>query len=373
MLLLVSLLLAQDPVIESARTLTGGAARAGCWLPLEVTARAAERFEGTLAVVAAPITIAQPILLEAGERKSVAIPTLPLYVHQPIEIQLRAGPLVRARRPLDEPIELLRDQDLLVATRPARTVPGVRTFELTPPWRDFDFALFESIDAILSEEDEWPAGLPRAVPASPRPRFGVVEPLSAAFQPADRWIESKRNAAILFVVLYAFSFVNALAWASTRKVGAASVMVTVCGLAAAATVVFFSLFPRGRTAVHAWAAVIDQTEYRLHVLRGGPVTHARIAKPIAATRQAVENVEIVLDRGCRVSGAAATLTQEPRRPIVGTIPAAENTPRLRFFVDRLGPARVSQVAEAAHAAPGITAPDLVESRLEPRWIVERAQ
>jgi hypothetical protein len=156
----------QEPAIESARTLTDGAARAGSWLPIEVVVSSPAAFDGDVAVEIDRITVSKAVRLAAGERQSVVVPALP-WVRGLIDVLVRSGGKVLARRRVEENIRWLKDDEPL-----PKPPPGSR------------------VDPSYFEEG--------AV-------FNVIEPRLDDLRPKEAWIRAKRDAAILFIIIFAFA------------------------------------------------------------------------------------------------------------------------------------------------------------------------
>jgi hypothetical protein len=345
---LVVLLLLQEPVIEGARTLTGGLARSGCWLPVEVTVQAPPTggFDGDVAVVGWPVTVIQAVRLSAGERRAIVVPALPVDDALTFDVELRVGDAVRAQRRLAERVTLVRGAERIVVRAPAG-------------WRDAA-AMYEAADAIEGEAWDPPA------------RFGVVEPASAPLRVDEPWIAAKRDAAIFFVVAYVFAAVVVLLAAQRRGLGGAAMTVSMTALSAVFIAAFFAVFPRGRTVVHAWAIVADGREYRVHAWRGGPVSFASLAKPMFDSRRFPDRVVVRLDRGCTVTGATCAMTVEPAPAVGATKPAPAALPALRLLKSAFPEgAEILLLDEPEPDLRGVSAPGLVEARLAPRLVVRR--
>jgi len=327
------LLLLQDPVIVEARALSGGAGRAGCWLPVEVTVESAAAFEGDVAVVADRITVAQAIRLAPGEKRTTVVPALP-RTEGPVDVELHVRGEVRARQRLGG-FRLARADERIVVKR---------------AWGDVDPALFEAMDEIEGE------------PWTPPARFGVVEPGIAPLVPREAWIGAKRDAAILFIVVYGFAAFVVLFAGMRRRFGTFTMVVLLVGFSAVFAAGFFALFPRGSTAVRAYGAVAEGREYRLHFVRGGLVTFARPAKPVFASEGEIGDVEVRIDRGWSVRGAYAmmTVTDGVRLEPGG----ADGGVEVKFFASRLRGQAFRE--DRAPALSGVSAKGLIEARLERR-------
>jgi hypothetical protein len=300
-------------------------------------------FDGDVAIAAEPIVVAQAVKLAGGERRTIIVPALIVAAGQSVEVQVRSAGEIRARAPLADTLRVARDAEFIEIKAPAG-------------FADVDPAAFEAVDRL--EGIDW----------KPRARFGVVEPAILPLLPAGAWIETKRDAAILFVVFYLFAAVVVLFGALRRSFGMLSVVLSLVALAAAFAGAFFALYPRGHGSVRAWAAVADGVEYRLHVPRGAAVTYSRLAKPMFGSFSAMTPVEILIDRGCTVIGGDAAMTSDVAPALQGSKPAAATEVDVRFFESRLGGATFVRADEVDPPLTGLAAPGLVETRLHPRLI-----
>ncbi|MBI2931972.1 MAG: hypothetical protein HYY16_09995 [Planctomycetes bacterium] len=335
----------QDVDIERALTLTGGSARVGCWLPVEIGLASRGGFDGRVAVVSGPMTVSRAVRLAPGERVSIVVPGLPAVADPVVEIQASVRGEVRVRRRLEEAVRFLGDEERLV---------------IAPPhgWREVDPRTFEAVDVM--EGESW----------TPPTRFGVVEPGLAALAPDGPWVEAKRRSTILFLVVYVSALFGVLVgWPRPWRAGV--LLLCVAGMSVLFSVVFFVLFPRGRVAVEAWAAVAGDTEYRLHFVRGGPVTYAHLAKPLFDSHRALVPVEVALDGGCTLTGASVVLTTESARPATAVRRADPDDSDVRFFLSRLGPGEVLREEGGPHPLSDVCAVGLVEARVRSRLIIRR--
>ncbi len=334
------LLLWQTPVIDEAHTLTGGAARIGCWLPVSVTVSSPTPFEGDVAVIAGPIIVARTAKFAAGERRTFVVPALLVSDAARLEVHVRENGQTVTWGRVEETIRILRDTQHLEIAAP-------------PGWRELDPAIFESVDAM--DTPDW----------KPRVRFGVVEVSMVRLIPTDPWIARKRDAAILFVIIYAFAAMVVLFGLLKRPSGMLAIVCALVAFAAIFSGVFFTLFPRGRTTVHAWGAVADGMEYRLHIPSGGPVTYARLAKPVFRSFGDIRPVEVVLDRGCTVIGGDGAITSDVAPPLK---PRSSLKVDGAFFRPKFGDGDFWLADEKDPPLTGVSARDLVETRLEPRLL-----
>lgn len=378
-LLLLSLVALQDssPSIQEVRTATGGYARSGCWLPLKVRVAGPAGFEGELVASAdAGFRTVRPIRLSASGAVDVLLPVTALATNARVTVILKGQRGEVGRQELREPLRFL-DKERLVLVDPrhpesesllaqAQVLPDgtpVRVAASDPAdWNEAaERGAFEIVDGVVvSDEREkdlvmtvWRA-LGGALVVHPRKdlfdriresaaRFPSIDATIRNYSLAERWIPMKRDAALLFIVIYGFGCFVAVYVTGSRKGAPWLLAAAAAGMAALFVVVFALIFPKGNVALRTWQGIVDAPEspgtpVAISVCalwgtgRPGDVAFGGIVKPVHATlREATaRDLELRIGDGGQwtVRGAAPgdptrfvcverVLRLDPWKPYVG--------------------------------------------------------
>lgn len=315
----------QDPVIEGAELVTGGAFRPGHWAPLEVRVRVSAPTSGEVVLrTDLGFSIVQPVEVGPG-RPDPVVPVLALGIDAPVEVHFRIGERVAARYRRRSLGRGLYVSDRLIGA--AGTAPDAKTvlFESDPGRMRLEW--LEGVDAVVGPA---PAGFeamggivaPDLAEALRRldargkletKRFEPVDPELVRLAPTGRWIEARRRAALWFTLIYVAAGIVALAalarwrprwwWAGALGMGAAGTALAVLA------------FPRGTVSVTRLACETDGARHEVYFLRRsrpGPaeVEFPCLVKPVYAAHQSatLDRFELrVSGETCRIS----KLTLEP--------------------------------------------------------------
>ncbi len=274
MLLLLCALLQE---IDGLRTLTDGATRSGCWLPVEVTVRGP--FQGDVVVrTDLSVRFVKPVSLPAGATQRLVIPAIVRFTDAKVTASLgRDG----KRVPLETALQFC-DRDLIVGevNGQPRVVPlgdGRKAHFFNFVAADWtDPAMLESLDVIVGEAPTAPLELflaqggrvvARGTDLSPivpleNSRFDANEPLVGTLLSSDPWIASKREKAALVLALYFFLMLMALAWLGSRKAGGWMLVALVAACSAIFSVAQLAV-PRGQVAAVTYEAEAGDAVVRL--------------------------------------------------------------------------------------------------------------
>ena len=325
-LLLVALAVLQErPAILDVRTITGGHARSGCWLPLKVRVGGPVGFEGEITATAdAGFRVTRPFKIGEGGGVDLLLPVVVLGASAKVDVIL-GGPAGEIdRRALAEPLVFLDRERLVLldARHPeAGSLRGQKialadgspvVFAGSDPadWNDAaDMGALEAVDAVVPSAEKavdltmtvWRAlgGVLTTQPTSdlverlrePAARFPAVDPAVARFTVSDSWISRRRDSALFFIVVYGFAFFVVVYVTVTRKGGPWMLMGSAGGIAIVFVAAFMAFFPKGAVAVRAWQGIVDAPEAPVAIticaLWGtGPaadVEFGRIVKPVHAS------------------------------------------------------------------------------------------
>ncbi|MBI4564029.1 MAG: hypothetical protein HY716_04965 [Planctomycetes bacterium] len=420
--LLAALALHDEPSLEYVRTITGGAARSGCWLPLRVGLRAPSGFEGIVRASAdAGFSVSRHVRVPAGGTSEILLPIVALYEDARVEVALHRGGRDITTRKLDERLEFLGPKELLLLVDPSwGSVDSLRAHELQPPdgryrlrpfpsesscWDEADgMGAFEAVDAVLMSQRrarEVSLSLWRSLGgavwtdrpriATPAVRFEAIDARVAPLARSDPWSELKRDAAMLFLVIYAFSLFVAgfVTWA--RRLGIRTLAGALVGTSALFVLGYAVLFPKGDLTVQVHQAIYQSSdgwavanlhEPRSSQTRPREILFGRLAKPVRAAAPRTTSLEVHLTedqgsvvRGWRPPDPAWFLTLEPSGPREGGAAADAPPPDAvrRYFARPEGFAVAFAVPETAVAPLAVQAHDLVETRLISAIKLERAR
>lgn len=324
--LILSLFALQDPVIREVRSITGPLSRSGCWLPLKVRVAGSSAFEGEVAASSdSGFEVTRPIRLAAGGSVEVLLPVVVLGSGAKVEVRLRGSGGEVDRKILPGQIELLDRERLVLVDKDHPEAEALRSQDLELPdntpvrfvlsdpadWNEAaDLGALESVDAVVVRDQVaidlsmtlWRT-LGGAIVTNPRRdlgnqlrepggRFESVDARVAGLVRKDPWIHSKRDAAILFFVVYAFG-VFVVTFTTWRRGGGGGTLVAgLIGLSILFAGAYAAFFPKGDLAITAWQAVVDAPEggaavtlAELRSGRQGPrdVVFGRLVKPVSAS------------------------------------------------------------------------------------------
>jgi hypothetical protein len=382
--LILSLLALQDrPVIESIRSITGPVARSGCWFPLKVRVSSASAFEGQIAASAdAGFEVTRPVRLAAGGSIDLLLPVVVLNSTAKVEVRLRRAGAELERRLLPAQIEMLGGGRLVLLDKDHPEADTLRSQEYELPdetpvrfvvsdpadWSEAaELGALESVDAVVVREEValdlsmtlWRT-LGGAIVTQPRRDlgnhlakpgvfFGAVDNRIAGLVWKDPWIRTKRDAAILFFVVYAFG-IFVVAFATWRRNGSPATLVGgVAGVSLAFAAAYGAFFPKGDLSIVAWQAIVDAPEGGAAVtvaeVRAGrpeprEIVFGRLVKPVSPTvaEAAGRLLELRLGEGgscaARTTGVGGPLRfvwaeRAPRVPAGPTAPL--NTDVSEYF------------------------------------------
>lgn len=327
-ILLFALVALQDrPGIQDVRTITGNYARSGCWLPLKVRVAGAAGFEGEVTASAdAGFRVTRPFQLTASGTVDLIVPVVLLAKDAKIEVTLRGAAAEVDRKTFPGTLTFL-DRDRLVLVDPrhpefeslklqALTLPGpagaqIRFAESDPSdWNEAaDMGAFEAVDGVVASDEKaveltmhvWRT-LGGAIMTQPRrelfeklaepcARFPAVDAAVSRFTVSEEWIPRKRDATLLFVVIYGFGFFVAVYVTWSRKGGPRLLLAAAVGMAVLFAGAYSAFFPKGNVAVRAWQGIVAAPESPVAISicalwgsgRVDDVEFGRIVKPVHAT------------------------------------------------------------------------------------------
>ncbi len=325
-LILALVALQERPAIQEIRTLTGGYARSGCWLPLKVRVAGPAGFEGEVTASAdAGFRVTRPFQLTASGTVDLIVPVVLLAKDAKIEVTLR-GAATEVRKTFLGSLTFL-DRDRLVLVDPrhpeceslktqALTLPGpagapIRFAESDPAdWNEAaDMGALEAVDGVVASDEKaveltmpvWRAlgGALMTQPrrelfdklAEPCARFPAIDAAVGRFTVSEEWIPRKRDATLLFVVIYGFGFFVAVYVTWSRKGGPWLLLAAAVGMAVVFLGAYSAFFPKGNIAVRTWQGIVAAPESPVAISicalwgsgRVGDVEFGRIVKPVHAT------------------------------------------------------------------------------------------
>lgn len=316
-------MLLQD--IESVRPLTG-AARSGCWTPVEVVVRGP--YQGEVVVrTDVGFRFIREVSVPQGATARVVVPVVVLMMDARVTASLGAE---GRRIALDPPLAFADVSDLIVGDvggRAAREAIGEGRTAYVFPFQPADWtdpAMAESLDVVLGDPKTaalelfrlhggrvLPAGAPLKGLAGGTPRFESVDPLAGAMLETDPWIASKREKASLVLALYFFVLLCGLAWLGSRK-AALWMLFALIGATSAIFAGIQAVVPRGHSAAMSWEAEAGEATVRLVWLRSSKpgridAVFPRLAKPAFASPMEARRAEfdLVVGEVTKVRGAPA--------------------------------------------------------------------
>ncbi|HTF56933.1 MAG TPA: hypothetical protein VK661_06845, partial [Planctomycetota bacterium] len=145
--------------------------------------------------------------------------------------------------------------------------------------------------------------------AEPGTRFPAIDPTIAPYVVTERWIPAKREAAMLFIVVYAFAFFVAVYVTWARK--GSPWLLTVAAIAAAIVFVaaYGVLLPKGNVAIKAWQGLVEAPESPVAISvcaiwgseQAVDFEFGRILKPVHPTiaEATIRDLELRLEEGGR--------------------------------------------------------------------------
>lgn len=329
MSLLLALLL-QTPAIDGVTTPSAGAARSGCWLPVEIAVRGP--FDG-VAGISTDVgqSFTRRVKVPAGATERILVPALVLFQGAPVGAWLRDGERVVAERRLDGGVTLLAQGDLLVGvvggSPRVEELGGGRKAHCFPfvPGQWTEPALLESLDVIVGDPGAAPLGLflaqggrvvagvegLRDLKPVGGARFEAVDELVRPLLGSDPWIVQKRNAGALLLATYLASMLALLGWMASRGAKALTMFAAVGGLSTLFSAVAIGAFG-GHTAATAWSARVGSFAVDVVCISGdtpGPreVTLGGLAKPLFASVDEAKRSEGRIEFGDGFSVAASDL------------------------------------------------------------------
>ncbi len=409
-LLLAALLLQDGPAIESVTPLAGGAARSGCWLPLVVKLRSPAAFEGALSASAdAGTTCTRPVKLEAGAGAEILLPALVRFTDARVLVTLSRGGVEVARKELGVPLVFLSERDRLVLVDSRLPEADELHGKSTPAPRDgITLRMFRSdasrweeaaaLGVLDAADAAWPSEerssvalgtwriLGGRVVRSPRDevpglaRWELVEPKTAGLRTRDAWIDSKRDAALLFASAWAFGILVAGVTAWTRKLGAKGFAAGLLLVSVAFVAAYAGLFPKGDLGVDArqaaWASPEGGALISLHQVRapGAPreFRMGRLPKPVYGTATEANQGRVDLEesgggwtvRALTPLDRVAFLTVAPASLVAPTGAGVTVPAAFVELVRRGGDAlRIEGRPPAEAHAVDVSSPELVERRV----------
>lgn len=252
-MIVLLLVLAQDPAIRSVDPLVEGVRRGAHWVPLAVTLESSAEWSGDVEIASAfGFTVRRAVRVPAGGSVRILVPAV-----APEEV--RAGeartPVPAGRGGADILVGV--DGRLEYADRlESGSRVAVRVLAPGDLRTILEEGMADAFDLVLLPPGGEPAPPARVAPTlaearvaieavrGPRPAITAVDPRVRNLVPVDPGGGAKREAAVFFAVVYAFAAFAAISAASRRSgrtVAAAVAGVSVLGLLA-----FAVLFPRGR-------------------------------------------------------------------------------------------------------------------------------
>jgi len=325
-LILTLFALQEPPVIREVRSITGPVSRSGCWLPLKVRVESSAPFEGELAASAdSGFEVTRPIRLAAGGSLDLLLPVVVLGNGAKVEVRLRGPGVQNVRKILPGQIEMLDRERLVLLDKDHPEAEAFRSQALELPdetpvrfvvsdpadWNEAaEMGALESVDAVVVRDQValdlsmtlWKT-LGGAIVTNPRRdlgnqlrepggRFEAVDARVAGLVRKDPWVQSKREAAVLFFVVYAFAIfvVTFATW--RRGAGGWTLITSVVGISVLFVGAYAAFFPKGDLTIAAWQAVVDAPEggaaVTLAEVRSGAhaprdIVFGRLVKPVAAS------------------------------------------------------------------------------------------
>jgi hypothetical protein len=335
--LLLALLFAQDPTIGEVRTITGGFARSGCWLPLKVRVTGAGGTPARLVATAdAGFRVVRSFQFPPSGTADLLLPVVVLSENAKVEVALQAGGREVAQRLAGRVTFLNRERLVLIDPRHpdfdsllAQDVrlPGDQTpvrFASSDPadWNEAaDMGAMEIVDAVIATEDRqseltmtaWRA-LSGGILTQPRrdlfdrleepaARFPSIDPMVGRLTVDESWIPKKRDATLVFIVIYGFAFFVAVFVTWSRKGGAWLVLASALGISGIFLAAYSALYPKGHLAIRTWQGVVDGPEpvsISLSALwgtgRAGDLEMGRIVKPVHASAGDAAGRDLEMER-----------------------------------------------------------------------------
>lgn len=388
MLALLALLL-QDPVVERAELVTGGAFRPRHWAPLEVRVRAASEIQGELAIrTDVGFTIVQPVRVGPGLPDPI-VTVLALGIDARLEVVLRKDGRELARLQRRSLGKGLYQSDRLIAG------PGTSDDKTVyfPP-RAMKLQWLEAVDAVVGEAPAGYVAMGGIVAATTEEAlekiaargkfesrwFDPVDPGLRELEPASGWIETRRTYTLWYALLYMIAGMLALAaafrWAPKWSWAAA------VGLASAATLVLFLSFPRGSVSVTRRTCDVDDARLSIYFVQRsqpGPVdlTFPHLVKPAYPDymQSTIDAFELRIEgETSRIVGTMSdrrlftAVEGRPRPEASGSLAKAEaDDPVVRYFDKRLR--RSAAGYRGMKSAGDVRGPDLIEARELPTLVV----
>jgi hypothetical protein len=322
-LLLCLLTALQDrPSIVEIRPVTGGFARSGCWLPLRVRLTGPAGFEGEIAASAdAGFGVSRSFRIASGGTIDLVLPVVLLARDAKVEVVLRGPSGDIDRKPLATPLQFLGRERLVLIdpkhpefeswqNQPLALPNGTRVqFAASDPagWNEAaEMGALEVVDAVVPSPEKsvdltmtvWRA-LGGALVTEPRrdlverlaepgTRFPVVDALVGRMTVNETWIAGKRDATLLFIVIYGFAFFVAVFVTWSRRSGAWLLVLSALGMAGLFVAAFGALYPKGSVALRSWQGIVDAPEAPVAISvsalwgsgRAGDLAFGRILKPV---------------------------------------------------------------------------------------------
>jgi hypothetical protein len=326
-LFLLAMTVLQDPAILEVRTITDGHARSGCWLPLKVRVGGPAGFEGEVVGSAdAGFRVARPFQIPASGTVDLLVPVVVLGRDAKVEVHLRGpdgdlGPpralqtmltfLGRERLVLVDPrhpeFESLRQEEI----RLPKENTLVRFASSDPSdWNEAaEMGAFEVVDAVVASDARAPEltmyvwrALSGGIVTQPRrdllerledpaSRFPAIDPIVGRFSVNESWIPRKRDATLLFVVIYGFGFFVAVYVTWSRKSGGWLLLGSALGMSGLFIAAYSAFYPKGNLAIRSWQGIVDAPETPVAISisalwgsgRAAELEFGRIVKPVHAT------------------------------------------------------------------------------------------
>ncbi|HEU4335232.1 MAG TPA: hypothetical protein VFT32_12115 [Candidatus Eisenbacteria bacterium] len=322
--------LQDPPAIQDLKPVMGEYARSGCWLPVVVRVTGPADFEGQLAGYSdAGFRVLRPFRLPSSGSLEILVPVVVLAADAKIEFVLRGPAGDLQRKPFTTPQRFLaRERLVLIDPRhpeadsllgqdlalPSADATPVRFAVSDPAWWNeaADMGALEAADAVIASEAKaselvmivWRA-LGGSIVTQPRrdlvarlgepaARFPVVDPAVGRFSNSESWIPRKRDATLLFIVVYGFGLFVAVYLTWSRRGGAWLLAASALGMAGLFIAAYGAFYPKGHLAFRTWQAIVDaphETPVAVTISqlwgegRAGDLEFGRILKPVCATAQ----------------------------------------------------------------------------------------
>ena len=330
-LLLCLLPAIQDPpAIQELKPVLGEYARVGCWLPIAVRVTGPADFEGQVVGFSdSGFRVVRPFRLPSSGSLEILVSVVALARDAKIEFVLRGPSGDLQRKPFTTPLKFLgRDRLVLIdpghpegesllgqpLALPSADATPVRFAVSDPAWWNeaADMGALEAVDSVIASEAKasdlvmivWRAlggaivTQPRrdlvARLAEPAARFPSVDPTVARYSSSESWIPRKRDATLLFIVVYGFGLFVAVYLTWSRRGGAWLLAASALGMAGLFILAYGAFYPKGHLAFRTWQAIVDaphETPVAITISelwgegKAGDLEFGRILKPVCPTAQ----------------------------------------------------------------------------------------